>query len=57
MKRDAAIDEVREVRHQISVKHGHDTKALLQHYKHLEGRYASRILREPPADGPDKAGA
>lgn len=56
MKRDAAIDDVREVRHRISERYGHDTEALLRHYKQLEERYASRILRESAAALPDKAG-
>ena len=45
MKKDAAIDEIRQVRRRISEKYEHDTKALLQHYKELEKQYESRILR------------
>ena len=46
MKKDEAIEEIRKVRHQISAEHGHDTMALLSHYKKIESKYASRILRQ-----------
>ncbi|MFC1672234.1 hypothetical protein ACFL01_03765 [Planctomycetota bacterium] len=46
MKKDIAIEEIREVRHRISEEHRHDTRALLQHYKELESQYASRLLKE-----------
>jgi len=44
MLRDETIDEIREVRHQISQRFGHDTKALLDHYKSLEAEYSDRIV-------------
>lgn len=47
MKRDVAIDEIRQVRHRISEKYGHDTKALLEHYRELQKRFESRIVKEP----------
>ena len=47
MKKDPAIEEIREVRHRISEKFGHDTKALLRHYRRLEKRFADRILKTP----------
>ena len=46
MKKDPSIDEIRKVRHEIGGKYGHDTKALLDHYKKLESKYSSRLLRE-----------
>ena len=46
MKKDIAIEDIRKVRHDISEKHGHDTKALLEHYKRLESKFSARILRE-----------
>ncbi len=46
MKKDPPIDEIRKIRHEISEKYGHDTKALLDHYKKLESNYSSRLLRE-----------
>ena len=48
MKRDPVVDEVRAVRHRISERFGHDTKALMDHYRQLERQYSNRMLREPP---------
>ena len=50
MRRDPAIDGIREVRHRISARYGHDTKALLEQYKELEKLYESRILRTSSAE-------
>ena len=47
MATDTLVDEVRAVRHRISERFGHDTKALLDHYRQLEKKYAGRMLREP----------
>ncbi len=44
--KDPLIDEIRAVRHEISAEFGHDTRALLQHYREMEKRYADRML--PP---------
>ena len=44
MKRDIVIDEIRAVRHRISERFGHDTKALLDHYRELEKKYEDRML-------------
>ena len=52
MRRDAAIDEIRAVRHRISERFGHDTKALLDYYRRLEAKYADRMLGEPVAHTP-----
>jgi hypothetical protein len=46
MKTDQAIEEIRKVRHIVSKKFNHDTKAILKHYKELESKYADRILKE-----------
>jgi len=46
MERDIAIEEIRAARHRISERYGHDTRALLAHYKKLEKRFAKRILKE-----------
>ena len=46
MKEDAAIEEIRRVRHRISARYGHDTRALLQHYSDLEKEFAERMLKE-----------
>lgn len=45
MKDDPAIEVVREVRCRISARFGHDTRALVEHYRELEKRYAGRMLR------------
>jgi hypothetical protein len=44
MKPDKAIEEIRAIRHKISAEYGHDTKALLDHYKELEKHYQDRII-------------
>ena len=46
MKRDPAIEMIRKTRHEISEKHGHDTQALIAHYRALEKKYAGRLVRE-----------
>jgi len=54
MKKDIAIEEIREVRHRISRRFGHDTKALLDHYREREKRHPERMLREPvPGEKPE----
>ena len=52
MKKDAAIEEIRRVRHRISKRFGHDTKALLKHYRELEKRFADRMLKTAPVKSP-----
>ncbi len=49
MKSDEAIAEIREVRQRISEEHGHDTKALLDHYRELEKKYKDRLLSKVKA--------
>jgi len=51
MWKDAAVEEIREARQLISQQFGHDTKALLDHYRQLEHNYQARLLREPAAEG------
>lgn len=48
MKRDIVIDEIRAVRQAISARFGHNTQALLEHYRELEKLHAHRLLREEP---------
>lgn len=50
MKKDLAIEEIRKIRHKISQKYGHDTRALIAHYRALEPKYADRLLRESTAE-------
>lgn len=45
MQTDEAIEEIRRVRHEISEEFGHDTQALLDHYRSLEQRYQHRLLK------------
>ena len=47
MSKDIAIEEIRAVRRKISAQYGHNTKALLKHYKELEARYKDRIASKP----------
>ena len=42
---DPPIDEVREVRHQISERFGHDPARLVEYYIELQEQYADRLLR------------
>lgn len=53
MKADPPIDEIRAVRHRISQEFGHDTRALLDHYRELEKLYPERLLRRPTSHRPD----
>ncbi len=45
MKRDPAIEEIRATRQEISAEFGHDTRALLRHYREMEKEYADRMIR------------
>jgi hypothetical protein len=47
MKADPLLDEIRAVRRRISARFGHDTKALVDHYRELEKQYADRMLSRP----------
>ncbi len=48
MTKDPAIEEIRAVRQKISAQYGHDTKALLKHYRDMEAKYKDRIISKPP---------
>ncbi|MBM3335635.1 hypothetical protein FJY63_13330 [Candidatus Sumerlaeota bacterium] len=47
MKKDKAIEDIRKTRRKISRQFGHDTKALIAHYKELQKKYADRLVAEP----------
>lgn len=47
MKDDPAIEAIRNTRHEISGRFGHDTKALIEHYKKMQETYADRLFVEP----------
>ena len=44
MKKDQAIEDIREVRKQISRQHHDDITMLLDHYRSLETRYTNRLI-------------
>lgn len=44
MKKDAAIEEIRSVRRNISARFGHNTRALLEYYQGLEAKYKDRLI-------------
>jgi hypothetical protein len=44
MRTDPAIEAIRETRHEISRRFGHDTKALVDHYKKMQEKYADRLV-------------
>ena len=41
---DPVIDEVREVRHRISERFGHDPDKLVAHYMQLQAKYRDRLI-------------
>jgi len=43
-QRDAVVEEIREVRHRISERFGHDPERLFQHYLELQEEYRDRWL-------------
>ncbi len=54
---DPVIDEIREVRHSISARFGHDPARLVAFYMEMQKQYRNRLIetakdsdeREPPA--------
>ena len=42
---DPVIDEIREVRHRISVRFDHDPSRLVAYYMELQKRYEDRLIR------------
>jgi hypothetical protein len=43
-QRDPVIDEIREVRHQISARVDHDPARLVAYYMKLQERYPDRLI-------------
>ena len=41
---DPPIDEIREIRHQISAQFNHDAGTLIEHYMKLQQEYKDRLL-------------
>jgi hypothetical protein len=54
---DPVIDEIREVRHRISERYGHDPARLVVHYMELQERYRDRLLESQPAEKADQPAA
>jgi hypothetical protein len=45
---DPVIEEIREIRHNISARFGHDPERLVAHYAELQERYRERLVRTVP---------
>ena len=55
---DPVIDEIREVRHRISERFGHDPEKLLAYYMELQQRYRDRLMQSPqPVEHKDQSTA
>ena len=47
IKDDPAIKVVRDARHLISEKVGHDPRKLVEHYRQLQERHRERLVSQP----------
>ncbi len=54
MKPDPTIDRIREARHRISEKCGHDPKRLVEYYMKLEEQYSGRMVSLSPSGPKDE---
>jgi hypothetical protein len=45
---DPVIDEIREVRHRISARFGHDPARLVAYYMELQKLYQDRLIQNEP---------
>jgi hypothetical protein len=45
--KDKAIEEIRQVRRDISKQSNHDIKQLVKHYQELEKKHKERMLKNP----------
>lgn len=43
---DPTIDRIRQVRHEISERFGHDPARLVAHYMELDKKFADRLLKD-----------
>lgn len=48
-RNDPVIDEIRDLRHEISARFDHDPERLVAHYAELQKRYRERLVRTVPA--------
>ena len=42
---DPVIDEIRDVRHRISARFGHDPERLIAYYMELQKQYEDRLIK------------
>jgi hypothetical protein len=56
-KTDPVIDEVREVRHHISARFGHDPERLVAYYMALQEQYRDRLIGSSDKERDDKSTA
>ncbi|HYU34219.1 MAG TPA: hypothetical protein VEW48_18855 [Thermoanaerobaculia bacterium] len=49
---DPVIDEIREVRHRISERFGHDPEKLVAHYMEFQKQYEDRLIKPVEAVEP-----
>jgi hypothetical protein len=54
---DPVIDEVRDVRHRISARFGHDPARLVAYYQELQEQFRERLLERPVPTLPPAASA
>ena len=43
---DVVINQIREVRHQISEQHGHDPQQLINYYLELQQQFTEQLLED-----------
>jgi hypothetical protein len=56
-KTDPVIDEIREVRHRISARCGHDPERLVAYYMELQEKYRDRLIAGPSHERDDQSAA
>jgi len=57
-ERDPVIDEIREARHHISERVGHDVVRLVSYYMELQQQYGDRLIGPArPSEGTDQSAA
>jgi len=49
---DPLLDEIYEIRKQISREHGDDLDRLIEHYAQYERRFSDRLISSPPSAAP-----
>ena len=54
---DPVIDEIREVRHRISERFGHDPERLVAYYMEMQEQYRDRLIHTPQGQTDDKNAA